>query len=408
LMIVLPIQILFMGFIQMVGVGSASMISRALGAEDYTKARKTLGNFFSLNLIISLTMTALGFIFLTPLLYLFGATESIFPYAYIYASIVLFGSVFLTISASSGMVIRAEGNAKYAMFMMLGSALTNCILDPIFIFYFDWGVGGAAWATVFSQVVGAYFALRFFFKKKSVIQIKINHLKPNRKIIREMVLIGFSSFIRQTIGTLTMIIVNNSLVAYGGGVADLALASFGILSKILMLSVMPIFGFVQGLQPIFGYNYGAHHYQRAILAITDSIKKVSVYCFLVFLILIFFGDAVIACFTSDQLLINFTEHAVHIMFLALPLVGFQEVAGGIYQSMGNVRKSFFVSLLRQFIALLPFMLILPLFFGLDGIFWSYPIADFISATVNFFLLRYEYQKLREHKIKITYPEFLPE
>lgn len=408
LMIVMPIQILFMGFTQMIGMGSASIISRALGAKNERKVQTTLGNFFSVNFIISLLATAFGLIFLTPLLYLFGATEEIFPYAYDYAHIILLGSVFLTISASSGGVIRAEGNAKYAMLIMLASALTNLVLDPIFIFYFDWGVKGAALATIISQAVAAFFALRFFLKKKSAIQIKIRALIPRWEIIREIVSVGASSLARQSASTVTMIIVNNSLVFYGGESASLAIASFGILSKVMMLFFMPIFGFVQGLQPIFGYNYGAHHYARAIESITDSIKKVSIYCLVVFSILFVFTENIVSIFTADQQLIDFTVRMIHIMFIAVPLVGFQEIAGGIYQSIGNARKAFLVSLLRQFVALIPFMLVLPLFFGLTGIFWSYPIADTISASINFFLLRYEYRKLKEHKIKVNCPEVLPE
>lgn len=408
LMIVMPIQMLFMGFTQMIGMGSASIISRALGAKNHKKASQTLGNFFSFNLIVAFIGTSLGLIFLTPLLYLFGATESIFPYAYDYAHIILLGAVFLTISASSGAVIRSEGDARYAMLIMLGSALTNLILDPIFIFGFDWGVSGAALATIIGQAVGAFFALCFFCKKKSAITISSVDLIPRWGIVKEISFVGSSSLARQSAASITAIVVNNSLVFYGGEIAELAVAAYGILSKVLMLSFMPIFGFVQGLQPIFGYNYGAKKYNRAIESITDSIKKVTSYCLVMFVLLFIFTDSFVQVFTDDQELINLTVYAIRIVFLAIPLIGFQEIAGGIYQSMGNARKAFFVSLLRQFVVLLPLMLIMPFIFGLNGIFMAYPIADSTAALINYFLLRYEYKKLHEHKIKIHASEILPE
>lgn len=384
-----PIQMIIMAFAQTVGVGSASIISRSIGAKNFKKAEQTLGNFFTLIVIVSVLVSVLGLLFINPLLQLFGATEAILPYAVDYTGIILLGIVFLSFASASNNIIRAEGNAKFAMIIMITSAMLNMILDPIFIFGFNMGMKGAALATFIGYFSAASFAFYYFVKGKSGIKIHLKNLKPKLKIIKETFAIGASSFARQSATSIMVIIINRSLVHYGG---DLTIAAYGIVVRVLMMVFMPMYGIVQGFQPILGYNYGAKKYKRAKEVILKAIKAASLLGFFAFIILFVFAEPIVQIFTSDPELTTIASKAMRIIILALPIIGFQTVAGGLYQSIGKAAPAFFISILRQVVLLLPLVLIIPLFLGLNGIWIAIPIADFIAAIVIFFMLYRELKK----------------
>lgn len=384
--IVMPIQMFLMAIAQMIGIGLSSIISRSLGEGDVEKTELAFGNFFTLIGISSIIITALGVYFLDNLLIIFGATPTILPLAKEYMSVLFFGTIFLMFAMASNNIIRAHGQAKTAMFVMMIGGLFNLIFTPIFIFGFDWGMRGAAIATVLGQVLTSFYVLFHLLSNKTTINLRFKYLKLKISIIKETIGIGLSSFARQASASILAIVLNNSLIFYGG---DLAIAAYGIINRILMVVVMPMFGVVQGMLPILGYNYGAKKLERVKEVIYSSIKYSSTLAIIPFILLILFPSFFVKIFTSDVDLITFTTHATKIVFIFFPLVGFYLIMGGIYQAMGKVIPGLFLSLLRQIILLIPLVIIIPIFFGLDGIWVAFPISDLLAGIITYLLFRRE-------------------
>ncbi len=373
-----PIQMIIMSLAQTVGIGTASMISRSLGAKDRERAEQTLGNFFSVVAALSILITIGGNIWLEPLLRLFGATDQILPYATEYMRPIFYGTLWAIMTPAFNNLIRAEGAARFAMMVMILSAVTNIILDPIFIYVLHMGIAGAAIATVIAQFVSAAVVLFYFWSGRSSVRIHSKNFAPRWEIIREMFSIGVSVFARHASGSLMAVILNHSLGRYGG---DIAIASFGVINRLLMFVFMPILGVIQGLQPILGYNYGAKQYHRAKESILTAIKWATGCSIAAFLFLMLFTKTLVAIFTSDAELIAQSIAATRIIILFLPLVGFQVIAGGMYQSIGKAKHAFFLSILRQFF-LIPLVLILPLFSGLSGLWNAFPVSDVFAIAIT--------------------------
>jgi putative MATE family efflux protein len=392
-----PIQMILMAMAFLLGIGSASIISRAIGAKNKKKAENVLGNFFSLSFLISIIITFVGYFFLKEILILFGASATILPYAQDYMKIIVLGTIFVTFAAGSNNIIRSQGDAKYAMLVVGIPAIMNIILDAIFIFVLGWGIKGAALATVIGQITSSVLAFIYFTKKTNYLKIKLKNFILKLSIVKEIFSVGSSSLSRNASASLMAVIVNNSLNFYGG---DLAVASYGILAKIMMFMMMPMFGIIHGLQPILGYNYGAKKYERAKESIIEAIKKTTIYCIIVFILLFVFTEKLVSIFTNDIELIKMSVIFIRIVFILLPTIGFQVISSGIYQTMGKAKMAFFISILRQTIIIIPLIIIFPLFFGLIGIFIAYPVSDFISSIITWFLLKYEFKLLDSHKIKI--------
>ncbi len=401
LTIAFPIQMLIMAFAQMVGIGSASAISRNLGAGNVEKADHVAGNSFVAILILSSVLMTLGFLFTDPLLRLFGASDTILPYAKDYITIILMGSVFFSFTVSSNNLVRAEGNAKVAMISMLIGTGLNIILDPIFIFTFDMGIRGAAYATIISQFCSFIFLSTYLFSGKSTIKVRWHHLKPDFSILKEIFSVGLASFSRQVAGSAVAIVVNNSLVFYGG---DLAISIFGIINRVIMFLFMPMFGVVQGVQPIAGFNYGAHKYERVREVVKLAVIVTVIYASISVLIAQLFPSAIFSIFTTDSDLIAKGAPALRLVLLMLPIVGIQIVGGSLFQSLGKALPSLVVSMLRQTLILIPLLLTLPKIagLGLTGIWISYPMADFLSTVITGFLL------MRELKLMKNLETVLPE
>ena len=374
-----PVQIFVMAFAQMFGIGGASVISRALGEKNHEKARRAAGNVMAFSIAFGLAMTLLGYFFIDQLLIMLGASEAIIPYAREYLSIILLGSAFFSFGMAMSHVIRAEGKPKIAMAAMLISAVLNIILDPIFIFTLNMGIRGAALATVLSQAITSIYILFYFTSGKSLLRISLASLIPEWTILKETVSVGLSAFSRQVAGSVLAVVMNNSLVFYGG---DIAVAVYGIINRLLMVFIMPMFGVNQGFLPIVGYNYGAKKMRRA----RESVKLASTVTTLIALfsaiIMFFFARQLISIFTDEIELIEPTISALRIVILAIPTIGIQVIASGMFQALGKAIPALFLSLLRQIIILIPLILVIPRFLGINGIWISFPLADLIAFAIS--------------------------
>ena len=392
LTIAFPIQMFIMAFAQMIGIGAASAISRSLGAKDIEKADYVAGNSFLLIVILSSIIAIIGLTFTEPMLRLFGATDTILPYAKDYITIILWGSVFFSFAMSSNNLIRAEGNAKVAMATMLIGAILNIILDPIFIFVFKMGVKGAALATVISKFVSFLYVLTYLYSGKSSLKVKLHHLKPKMYIIIEILTVGFAAFARHVTGSVVAIVVNNSLRFFGG---DMALIIVGILHRVTMFVFMPLFGVVQGMQPIVGFNYGAKKFDRVKETLKLSLITTTVIATFGWLIIELFPFAIISVFTRDAEIIKEGSTIMRIVISMIPLIGIQIVGAALFQSLGKAVPSLILALLRQVLLFIPLVIILPrvLGLGLLGLWIAYPAADILSVVLTVLFLKSELKKM---------------
>jgi putative MATE family efflux protein len=390
-----PLFITITAFSNMLGIGSGSIISRALGSKDQEKINKVLGNYLLLIIGAGIFITIGGLVFLKPLLLAFGATVNIFDYAYSYMQVIFIGSFFYIFMTSSSALIRAEGRAKFAMTILIVSSILNIPLDYLYIFVFKMGVVGAAIATVISIFVGFLMSVWYFAFKETHLNFGTAIMKPDIKIIKEIFSVGFSAFVRQIIMSSRSVLLNRSLAFYGG---DLAIAGYGIMVNVYIFLSVPIFGIMQGLQPIAGYNYGAHNYSRLKEVIKKAISWATIISVLSWVLLVFAPQPLAAIFTKDQSLLDKTILIIVITSLLQPVVGFQMVAGSMFQALGKAKKALIVPLVRELIALIPCILILPKFFGFMGILMAFPVADFLGAVVVYFFY-YKELKIIDKKIE---------
>lgn len=386
-------------FGQAIGMGGASIISRALGAQDRAKADLTLNNLLHSIMIANLIVISLAFIFLEPLLMVFGGSGDYIGLAIDYTRIALVGSFFMNIINVAMSAVRAEGNARFAMIVMILGAVLNLIVDPIFIFVFNWGVKGAALATSMSQALGAIMAVWYYTTGKGVLSISWSKLlsRPELPILKESFAIGSASFVRQMASTLIVILLNHSLLRYGGAVS---VAVFGIIFRILMFNFMPLFGVNQGFMPIAGYNYGAKDFARVRHVLRASIRATTVFSFVSFIIFFFLSEQMITVFSEDASLVESGHIALRIIVITLPIIGFQVITSGLYQALGKVWPSIFLAMSRQVLFLIPFVLVLPLYYDLNGIWYSFPAADFMAAIVTLFMLLSEVRKLKKEEFEL--------
>lgn len=382
--IAFPVQLVIMAVAGAVGIGGASVISRRLGANKLDDANHVFGNVISLVIGVSAIGVIIGMIWLDPILYLFGATEDILPFARDYLSIILFGTIFFSFALSTNNIVRAEGNAKIAMYTMMISAILNIILDPIFIFILDMGVKGAALATVISQATTVIYLIFYFFSGKSSLTLYVGNLRPNLPLMKEIFAIGSSAFARQVSGSLMFVVINHSLVFYGG---TLGVAVFGIIHKIVMLSLMPMFGIVQGLQPIVGYNYGANQQKRVSQAILLAFKVATAIAIVAFIIMMLFPKPIFLIFTNDKEVIEMGSNALRVVFCLAFTIGIQMITGGVFQALGKAKIALILSMSRQILFLIPLVLILPFFFDLLGVWLAFPLADLLAFALALWYIK---------------------
>lgn len=381
--VTMPIQMFILAIGILVGIGSASIISRALGARNIERAERALGSAMFIVLAFGVLFAVFGRIYLKPLLVLFGASPDIMKLSSDYIGVILMGNTWFSFAVAFNNIIRSEGRAKIAMVTMLISAGLNIILDPIFIFALHMGVKGAAIATVLSQAAMAVWVLIYFIQGRGDARLRLRYLLPDLSILGEIFAIGSSAFAQQIGGIFLTIILNRTLQSLGGSTS---LAAFGVVNRIIMFTFMPIFGLSQGLQPVAGFNYGAQRYHLTKKALDLAIIYASVFTTLSFIVLQLLAPMFIGVFTTDADLIAQSAFALRIMTLALPVIGFQIVGSTIFQAIGKPIPSLILTLSRQIIILLPLIAILPRFFHLGGVWMSYPIADVLSAVVTALIL----------------------
>ncbi|SFK36651.1 putative efflux protein, MATE family [Halobacillus dabanensis] len=378
-----PVMMIIMAIAAAVGIGGASVISRRLGENKQEEANQVFGNILFTIVVVS----SLGFIgaftFLEPLLRLFGATESIMPYAVDYLFPIMIGSIFFSFAFTTNSIIRSEGNSKFAMMTMIIPAVLNMILDPIFIFGLNMGVQGASVATVISQATVTIVVLNYFLKGKSSLTIKAAYLKPQWFVIREVLVIGMPAFIRQVSGSGMMIAINWRLIKFGG---EFEVGVFGIVQKLAMFTIMPMIGVLQGMQPIIGYNYGAKNYDRLKETVMLGMKVVTVISAGIFVLMMAFPEGLMNIFTGDSATIETGAYAIRIMFALAMLIGVQVVSGGLYQALGMAKPALILSMARQVLFLIPLVLILPNFFGVTGVWLAFPLSDLMAFLLSMVFL----------------------
>lgn len=375
-----PIPLVIMAFGMLIGLGATSLISIKLGEKKREEAERIVGNSFVLLLGIAMVIMLLSYLFLDGLLVKFGASEQVLPYARDYMKVLLLGTAFQNVGFGMNNFIRAEGNPKTAMQTMVLGAVLNTVLNPIFIFGFHLGIMGSALATVLSQAVVASWVLSYFLGSRAMLRLRIQHLKLDFPVVKGILSIGMSPFAMQLVASLITVMLNQSLGLYGG---DLAIAAMGIINSIVMLIFMPVFGLNQGAQPIIGYNYGARQYDRVKTTLKLNVFWATVIMVAGFLLTQIFPVPLMALFSKgDTELIGLGTEGLRLFLMMLPIIGFQVAAVNYFQATGQPRKSLFLSMSRQLIFLAPFILILPHFWGLAGVWLAGPASDLASSLLT--------------------------
>ncbi len=392
LAITFPVMNLTSSLGMLVGAGAAARISISLGKRDKQTAEQILGNSLLLTVILNLVFITLFYVYLEPILMAFGASELTYPYARDYLQIVLLGNLFVSLCYNFNAMMRSSGYPKKAMYTMLLGAVLNILLSPLFLFVFDLGIKGVAWATVISMFIGMLFVMHHFTRKSSVIRLRWMNIRLNKKIILSIISIGLSPFSMQVAASGVALLMNTSLFRYGG---DLAVGAYGIINSILMIILMIVMGLNQGTQPIIGYNYGAGNYGRVRETLFYSLKVATLITTTGFLIGVFFPRFLASAFTTDRELLTITETGARIAVAALPLVGFQIVSSSFFQSIGFAAKSIIQSLSRQLIFLVPGILLLPRLWGLNGLWIAMPVSDVLAALLSLYLLVIQLRHLKK-------------
>lgn len=390
-----PIQIMVMAIAQLFGIGCSSIVSRRLGAGDREEARHALGNLFTLVIGFSAAIAILGSLYLPSLLNFFGATEGILPYAADYSRTILLGTPFFMFAMATNAIVRAEGNARVAMWTMIISALLNIVLDPLFIFVFKLGIRGAALATVVAQATTVVYLLYYFFGGRSSLRALPHHFRLKWGIVSEAARVGMGSGLRSAASSFTVIILNTSLATHGG---DIAISTFGVINRIIMFMFLPMFGIIQGMMPIVGYNYGANQPERVRQVVRLANIITTIMSTATTILLLAVPAILLRIFTQDAEVIALGTPAMRIVILAFPTVGFQVVAAGMYQALGKAMPALVLALLRQVIVLTPLILILPRYLGLNGVWISFPIADGAAAVITGLMMFSLLRQMRQHHL----------
>jgi len=377
--VVVPITFLISAVGMAIGVGGASIISRALGAEDNTLAQQAFGNQILMMLGLTSVFVLCGFIFETPLLKLFGANGDILPFAKDYFQIILPATPLLGWAMMSNNVLRALGKPKAAMMALLVPAIVNLILDPIFIAFLGWGMKGAAWATVFGYAGSAGFMLYYFLFKPLELSISTKYLKFIPNIVKEISALGGITLTRQGMVSVITIVLNQNLFIYGG---ETAVAVYGIINRLMLFVFFPVFGITQGFLPIAGYNFGAQLADRVRLVIKTALLYGTGIASIIYVLLLFFAPQIAAVFTIEQDLLEQTPFALRCVFFAAPVLTLQLIGSAYFQAIGKALPALLLTLTRQGFILIPLLFILPLYFGINGIWFAFPLSDLSSAMVT--------------------------
>ena len=374
-----PFMDICAAFGSLVGVGASSLLAIYLGEKDYDRANRVLGNVIVMNVILSAIVMAAGLIWLDPILYAFGASEDTIGYAHEYMEIILYGNILTHIYFGLNAMLRSAGHPRFSMTATIVAVVLNIILDPIFIFGLELGVRGAALATVISQAIAVTWQVTKFFDKNELVRFHRGIWRLNKHITFRALAIGMSPFLYNIAHCFVVIIINNQLKNFGG---DMAIASYGVINRLTFIFAMMVMGLNQGMQPIAGYNYGSKHFDRVL----RSFYLTCAYATGVMGIAFILGETLIAR----------TIRPMRIICSTMLIIGFQMVTGNLFTSIGKAGKAIFLSLTRQVIYLIPLTLLLPMAFAepLDGVWWSIPVSDTLSAITAVIVLLASRKKLQ--------------
>jgi len=387
--VVLPIAFMISSIGMGIGIGGSSIISRALGNENSEKALLTFGNQISLTSILALLFVLLGNIYSTEILSLFGAKGAILDPAQAYFDVIIYGVPFLTFAMMGNPVIRAVGKPKFAMYAMLIPAVVNITLDIIFIKYMHLGMYGAGLATAIAYASCGLFILFFFIEKKSELKIIPKNFGLDFSIVNEIIRLGGVSIARQGTISVLMIVLNYSLYTYGG---EISISIFGIINRVMMFALFPIMGITQGFLPIAGYNYGAKKYDRVKETIQKAIVYGCVVAGFIYIMIVVFAKEIIGVFSTDATLLAATPRAMLLVFLASPIIAIQLIGSAYFQAAGKALPALFLTLLKQGFFLIPLAYILPMYYGVDGVWYSFAIGDILATIITYIVVRREIKK----------------
>ena len=373
-----PFMDICAAFGSLVGVGASSLLAIYLGEKDYDRANRVLGNVIVMNIILSAIVMAVGLIWLDPILMAFGASEDTLDFAHDYMEIILYGNILTHIYFGLNAMLRSAGHPRFSMTATIVAVVVNIILDPLFIFGMEMGVRGAALATVISQAVAVIWQFTKFMDKNELVRFHRGIWRLNKHITTRALAIGMSPFLYNIAHCFVVIIINNQLKNFGG---DMAIASYGVINRLTFVFAMMVMGLNQGMQPIAGYNYGAKQFDRVLKVFYTTCAYATGVMGIVFLLGECCPTIVTKMFTHDPVLIDLTIKPMRIICSTMLIIGFQMVTGNLFTSIGKAGKAIFLSLTRQVLYLIPLALLLPLAFAdpLDGVWWSIPVSDTLSA-----------------------------
>ena len=389
LAITFPLMNLVIAFCMFIAAGGAAISSIYLGQKDYRRATNVLSNVVKLSFIHSIVFGGLSLLFLDEILYFFGATDSTIEYAREFMRIILYGTPISYIFIVLNNLMRATGYPKKAMILALLSVLVNIILAPIFIFVLNWGIGGAALATICGQAISLVWHIIHFREKSSFVHFDKNHNKFSWSIIKNVYSIGLSPFLMNVCACIVVIFINKALLETGGNDGELAVGAYGIVNRVGMLFVMIVFGITQGMQPILGYNYGANNWERVKRTLNIGFIVGLLVTTLGFIVGELIPQQIASLFANDDILIDISTTGFRISFMFFAVIGGQIVIQNFFQSIGKPMISIFLSLTRQLLFLIPTLLIFPRIWGVEGVWTSLAVSDilaFIVATITLIII----------------------
>lgn len=386
-----PLMNLAAAFGSLVGVGASTLISVKLGQKDYDTAQRVLGNVLVLNVIIGLLFTVVTLIFLDPILYFFGGSDATVGYARDYMVVILLGNIITHIYLGLNAVLRSAGHPQKAMYATIATVLVNTLLDPLFIYVFDWGIQGAAIATITAQVLALIWQFKLFSNKNELLHFHKGIYRLKKKIVYDSLAIGMSPFLMNLAACFIVILINQGLQKYGG---DLAIGAFGIVNRLVFIVVMIVMGLNQGMQPIAGYNYGAQQYLRVRKVLIVTIVAATFVTTFGFLVGMLMPELAVSIFTTDEELIRLAAKGLRITVVFFPIIGFQMVTSNFFQSIGMASKAIFLSISRQVLILIPCLLILPRYYGQFGVWVSMPVSDITASLIAGSMLIWQMKKLK--------------
>ena len=390
--VVYPLGQVVVGLGLLFGNGAASYISRLLGRGDKENANKVASTALYSSISVGAVIIIISMMFLHPILKLLGATDSILPFAATYASIYIVSCIFNVFNVTMNNIVTSEGAAKTTMCALLTGAVLNIALDPLFIYVFDLGVAGAAIATAISQVVSTCVYLTYIFRKKSVFHFRVKDCTYTKETISEIFKIGIPTLVFQILTSVSISLINNAAGNYG----DSAIAGMGVVTRLISMGSLSVFGFIKGFQPIAGYSYGAKKFDRLREAIKTSILWSTVFCVIFGVILALFPTAIVSQFTKgDAEMIRIGAASLRANGISIMLFGFYTVYSSLFLALGKGREGFILGACRQGICFIPVILLLPIVWGLNGIMYAQPIADVLSAVITVFMAIPLHKKLNE-------------